>query len=60
MTRAFTEEDRLTEMSDAWTDDQPAYRSWMQAIEEIQLDNRTVTLAHAVQGKCDDAGTLNY
>lgn len=59
MTRPGDEDDLLTEMSEAWTDDQLAYRSWAQAIEEMRLDNLMVTLAHACQGKRDDAGTLN-
>lgn len=59
MTRRHPNEDQLTEMSETWTDNQPAYHSWTQAIEEMRLDNLMVTLAHDCQGKRDDAGTLN-
>lgn len=59
MTGSNAEEDRLTEMSDAWTDNQPAYRSWVQAIEEIRLDNLSVTLEHARQSTRDEVWTVN-
>lgn len=59
MTGPKAEEDRLTEMSDAWTDNQAVYRSWAQAIEEIRLDNLSVTLEHARQSTRNDARTVN-
>ena len=59
MTSPHPDEDRLTEMSEAWTDDQRAYRSWAQVIKEVRLDNLMVTLAHAEPGKNDEAANLN-